>query len=168
MTKNSEQKLARLELVLDVYGPDNTRWPADERPQLMSLCETDPQARRLLAEANALSQVMNAAPKVSASDDLKARIVAAATSDPSHQAKVVPISTARSRSDGPNVSRRFAPVWPAAALAASFAFGLYLGVAGVGSPAVEGAMRVSGLAGTVNDTDGITWLEEGADSEDVL
>lgn len=168
MTKNSKQKPARLELVLDIYGPDKMRWPADERAELTSLFETDPQARRLYAEAKALSHAMNAVPKVSASDDLKARIAAAAANDPTHEAKVVPISTGRNRSVGSHVPDPFAPVWPAAALAASFALGLYLGIAGVGSPAVEGAMHVSGLAGTGTDTDGIIWLEDGADSEGVL
>lgn len=168
MTKDTKHMLARLERVLDTYGPESARWPASEREPLMALSRTEPEGRRLLAEAQALARVMDALPPVSANDALKARIVTAAISDPEHDARVVPISAGMKsfpRTDAPEPFRK---VWPAAALAASFAIGLYLGVAGIGGQTFETAVRISGLSSAGGESDNIHWLEDGSGSEDVL
>ncbi len=156
--KNTQQQLARLERVLDIFGADADRWPAHERGALRAFIETNPDARQLLGEARALARVLDAAPASKASAPLKARIVAAAIEDTGRGARVIPIHTARSRSVQAMPARRVRAMWPAAALAASFAFGLYLGVAGIGATVVDGAFQVASNSGE----DTIFWLEDGA------
>lgn len=169
MTNNIKHQLARLEQVLDVFGPDRARWPESERAALTELARTEPEGRRLLAEAQALAQAMDALPPVSASDALKARIVAAAVDDPARDARVVPISVGSRPSRRLGAPRPFITAWPAAALAASFALGLYLGVAGIGGQAVQGVFRISGFTAATGEIDSGAWLDEAvADTEDVL
>ena len=143
--RNRKQKLARLGEVLDVYGANTSRWPDKDRDALQAFVEADAQARRLHREAQALERVMDAAPSMRASADLKANIVAAATSDEHREAKVVPIDAAR-KSGKPSVTPgRSTRLWPAAALAASFALGVYLGVSGVGGIELDNALRLAAL-----------------------
>ena len=143
--ESKKQKLARLGEVLDVYGADLSRWPETDRRALQTFIEVDAQARELHREAQALAKVMDAAPSMRASADLKAGIVAAATSDEHHEAKVVPIDAGR-RPGKPGASPgQSMPLWPAAALAASFALGVYLGVSGVGGIELDNALRLAEL-----------------------
>lgn len=168
--KDTKKYLARLEEVLDTFGADPARWPVSERAALEALAETQDQARRLIGEAQALERVMDSAPALKASDALKARIVAAAANDPVREARVVPITTSPGRSGHSLRVRRAALMWPAAALAASFAFGLYLGVSGVGGQAFESAFQVAAINGAAGDAEAFSWLEDdsGPDAEDLL
>jgi hypothetical protein len=170
MTKDIRFELARLEQVLDTFGAEPSRWPEPERCSLEHILKTQPAARQLHAEASALARVMDAVPAISASDALKARIVAAAVTDPVRDARVVPITASPASLARHGKSSGVSTIWPAAALAASFAFGLYLGVAGIGGQAFQGAFQVSGLGGNPSDAEGITWLDDGAepDAGDVL
>lgn len=165
MTKDIRLELARLEQVLDTFGAEPLRWPEPERHSLEQLLKTQPAARQLHAEASALERVMDAVPAFAASDALKARIVAAAVSDPVRDARVVPITASPAPLPRHGKGSGVSAIWPAAALAASFAFGLYLGVAGVGGQAFQGAFQVSGLVGNPADAEGITWLDDGAGPE---
>ncbi len=168
--KDTKKGLARLEEVLDTFGADPARWPVSERAALEALAGTQDQARRLIDEAQALERVMDTAPVLKASHALKARIVAAATNDPVREASVVPITASPGRSGHSLRARRIALIWPAAALAASFAFGLYLGVSDLGGQAFEGAIRVAGINVSGGDADTISWLDDraGPDEEDLL
>ncbi len=163
MTKgnNVQRKLTRLEGVLDTFGADSRRWPGAERRTLEALIEKNADARRLLGEASAMARLMDAAPAPEASAALKSRIVAAAIRGAGRDARVVPIKAARSRTAQSASARRMGAIWPAAALAASFAFGLYLGAADIGGAAVDGAFEIamSGVSNT--DADSISWLDDG-------
>ena len=54
--------LERLEQVTNLFGADPERWPPEEREGLRHLVATDPGARHLVAEAQALDQVLDLAP----------------------------------------------------------------------------------------------------------
>lgn len=172
MTQDNDTKkqLARLEYVLDTFGASPARWPAPERAALEQLVETQNQARKLLSEAQALERVMDAAPVIKASDALKARIVTTAVNDPVHEASVVPIMASPGRSGHSIHAPRITLMWPAAALAASFAFGLYLGVSGVGGQAFEGTFQIAAINSAGGDAEAISWLDDSTepDLEDLL
>lgn len=161
-SNNVQQELIRLESVLDTFGADPKRWPVSERRILEALIEINADARLLLGEARAVARVMDAAPVSQASATLKSRIVNAAIADAGRDARIVPIETARPGGGQSMSARRSGSIWPAAALAASFAFGLYLGVAGIGGTAVDGAFEIAMSGASGGDGDAISWLEDGA------
>lgn len=167
---NTRKNLARLRQALDTFGADPNRWPVAERAGLEALVKADKPAARLLLEAQALARVMNAAPGGRASAALSARIVAAAIDDPVRKAVVVPLSPAHGADRQTFSIKRAALMWPAAALAASFAFGLYMGIAGIGAAAVESVFYVAMTDSSGTDEDGISWLEDsaGVDEEGLL
>jgi hypothetical protein len=70
--------------LLDVYGGERTRWPAEARAAAAHLVARDAEARRLLAEAEALDRVLQSAPvpALAAEAALAERIVAAAQRSP--------------------------------------------------------------------------------------
>ncbi len=168
--KDTKTQIFRLEEVLDIYGANPARWPSRERAGLEMLVETQAQARALLGEAQALEQVMASTPVLRASDALKARILTAATNDSEREARVVPIAAAPVQSAPSQRVRRTTLIWPAAALAASFAFGLYLGVAGVGGQTFDSAFQIATINGSGGDADSVSWLDDGtsSDAEDLL
>ncbi|WP_143149356.1 hypothetical protein [Hyphomicrobium sp. CS1BSMeth3] len=78
----SEKRLAELtafENVLDTFGGNSARWPAEKRERLMSLAASDAEAGRLLREAKALDTVLAhaAGPPVGETKALADRIAAA-------------------------------------------------------------------------------------------
>ncbi|MFQ5625388.1 MAG: hypothetical protein ACE5FM_01895 [Methyloligellaceae bacterium] len=169
--QNAQLNLAWLETVLDTFGSDPNRWPAHERGALEALIETNADARRLLGEALALARVMEAAPASKASASLKSRITTAINEDTGRGARIVPLQAALTRSMNSLYARsRGRAMWSAAALAASFAFGLYLGVAGIGGTAVDGAFRIAVDGTSGSNAGSISWLEDdaGADEEEPL
>jgi len=163
---NTKKTLELLEGVLDAFGADSNRWPDAERAVLETLVRTNKPAARLLDEAKALARVMDAAPSLRANTELSARIVAAAIDDAGREAKVVPLVLNSSRSNRSLSIRNTAPMWPAAALAASFAFGLYMGIAGYGGTALEGVFQIALTESAVNDANSISWLEDGAGGDE--
>ncbi|MGI9384384.1 MAG: hypothetical protein ACR2PO_14625 [Methyloligellaceae bacterium] len=141
--------LAELEQVLDVYGAEAVRWPEARRESLLAFAASDDAGARLLAEARALDALLAEAPAGHASEAFKAAIVAAAVDDGSREARVIPLSTARSR-----------PIprtgWQAAALlAASFALGLYLGIVGLADATLQDTLRYAALGETTDDSEHI-------------
>ncbi|MBO0765496.1 MAG: hypothetical protein J2P50_13030, partial [Hyphomicrobiaceae bacterium] len=54
--------MAEFEGLLDIYGADRTRWPADARAAAAHLAARDVDACQLLAEAKALDRVLQSAP----------------------------------------------------------------------------------------------------------
>ena len=169
MTKHKDikQKLLHLEHALDVFGPEMKRWRKRERAALEGFVQSHPKARQLLQEAKALAEVMDAAPDHAASDALKARIVAAAVNDSRREARVVPIAASVHRTGHGRRAWPIAAMWPAGALAASFAFGLYLGVSGIGGQAFDNSLQIVALNGDAVDSDDTSWFD-GGDGEDQL
>lgn len=161
---NGEQGLARFDEVLSVYGADMARWPARERDALAALARDDVAAARMVSEAAALDKVLAFAPGGKASNALKNRIVAAAVADGAREAKVVPMSAARGNGRKGFGSGR-ETVWSATAMAACFALGLYLGVAGTGSDALGAALDIASADITVEEADSIDFLTD-SDYED--
>jgi hypothetical protein len=90
---NINMTLAELGQLLDVYGADRGRWPADERTAAAQLSARDAEARRLLAEAEALDRVLDSAPvpTLAVEAALAGRIVAAAQRSP----RIVKLEDAR-------------------------------------------------------------------------
>lgn len=81
---NMSMTLAEFARLLDVYGGERTRWPADARAAAAHLLGRDGEARRLLVEAEALDRVLGRAPVpgIAAEAALAERIVAAAQRSP--------------------------------------------------------------------------------------
>lgn len=157
---NNAEGLKRLDTVLAVYGSNPAEWPQSERAGLEDMIGADPSAARLLDEAVALERVMAHAPPGKASEALKSRIVAAAVDDGGADARVIPISVARWRR-GRGLARGRTTMWPAAALAASFAFGLYLGLSGLGVNTVDQALEFASLDVISQETDDLDLLPSG-------
>lgn len=164
-----KKDIARLEEVLEVFGANTARWPVAERTALELLVETQGEARRLFGEMQALERVMDVAPTLNASDALKARIITAAITNSDHEPRVIPLRPASVDEDHSNSAHRVTTLWPAAALAASLALGLYLGVSGVGGQAFESAIQISSIS-NAGDSDNISWVDDGngSDAEDLL
>ena len=152
---DNKSKRERLDTVLSVFGPDPAGWPAGERAALKELVSADPDAARLLGEAAALDNVMARAPAGAADEALKHRIVAAAVADRSKESRIVPISAVPARA-GRTFATDRRTMWPAAALAASFAFGLYLGVSELGTHAVDQALQLASLDSITEEFDEVS------------
>jgi hypothetical protein len=84
MGGNRSMTLAEFDQLLDVYGADRVRWPAELRTAATQLVARDAGALRLLAEAEALDHVLERAPLPAPAVEtaLAARIVAAAQRSP--------------------------------------------------------------------------------------
>jgi hypothetical protein len=81
---NKSMTVAELTRLLDVYGAERTRWPAEARAAAALLVASDAEARRLVAETEALDRVLARAPTpdMAAETALAERIVAAAQRSP--------------------------------------------------------------------------------------
>ena len=60
--------LDKLEAALDTYGADRTRWPAPLRLTLSGLIAGNPQAQKMLKDAEAFDQLLDSAPLSSPSE----------------------------------------------------------------------------------------------------
>lgn len=167
--ENNAKKLKRLDAVLSVYGSNPADWPVGERAALKRVIASVPAAARLLDEAAALGRVMGYASAGLASEDIKQRIVSAAVEDGSTEPRVIPIAVSRSRRSVSFSAERGA-MWPAAALAASFAFGLYLGVSGLGTNTVDQALELASLNGVSEELEEVELLPGviGGDQDSLL
>ena len=115
----------RLAEVLAAYGADPVRWPAAERDRLMALAERQPE---LVAEAREIDQVLAVAGTPRVPFGAAARLLARAAQE-KPQTNVVPFDQAR--------SGRPPSIWSwgaAAALAASFGLGIFLGTTNLNLP----------------------------------
>ena len=155
---NTGMTLADFERLLEVYGGDRTRWPAEARAAAAQLVAREPRARLLLAEAEALDRVLERAPLPSLASEaaLAERIVAGAQRSPRMvrlpegaapappaavgEGRVVPLPHVsrggwRPLLERPDVGRA------AALFAASLAVGILIGLANLPQqmlPALEG------------------------------
>jgi hypothetical protein len=138
-TNTTIMTLAEFERLLDVYGGDRTRWPADARAAAAQLVARDVKAQDLLAEAEALDRLLGRAPLPSLAKEaeLADRIVAAAQRTPrlvriNEAAKAPDAAAPATATQVPVASHRRAgfvraDLRKAAVLAASLFAGLYLG-----------------------------------------
>ncbi|MEN5146234.1 hypothetical protein [Brevundimonas diminuta] len=70
----------RFEYLADAYGGDLRRWPQDEREAARALAASDAAASALLAQADGLDALLDAAPRAVASHALREQVIAAAAS----------------------------------------------------------------------------------------
>lgn len=110
----------RLEQILDAYGASPEAWPASERAAVTALLQSSEQARQLCRQAAELDEVLDAAPSIEPSAELRRRVIGAVPARPPSFAE---------RLDG--LAARvwpFGPRWrPAAALVIAAALGIAVG-----------------------------------------
>jgi hypothetical protein len=84
MNEKRAAEIEAFERVLDAYGGDEARWPAEARRRFRSLPDRDARAKSLLAEARALEKVLDHAPLPSRQriEALRVRILDAAQRAP--------------------------------------------------------------------------------------
>lgn len=168
MTRETTLTLAAFQDILDAYGADPHRWPAQRRSAADALLATSDAARTALREARALDAVLAAVPSSAPpSAALRDRIVAAAVSSaprvgdasaPSSRSNVVPLDARRApRSGAPEPARADAAdrrqLWRAAtALAASLVTGMLIGTFDIAPAAVR---DFTGLARSERDVYGL-------------
>ncbi len=158
---NNNMTLADLERLLEVYGSDRTRWPADARAGAGHLVARDRAARRLLVEAEALDRALERAPLPSLVREaaLADRIAAAAQRSP----RIVRLDNAHA-SEAPAGNRgnvfalanlrarrqwRGATVFGGAAgvLAASLAVGILIGLSSLPQPYAPAFAELTSMLG---------------------
>jgi hypothetical protein len=179
--------------LLDAYGADRLRWPATDRLRFARFVAPDDEARRQLAEAEALDRLLDRAEAQGASafiggDDERAlvdRIVAAATAE-GRSAVAAPgdadgagcyervtVDASPARTPRAALARALAraetATWrrdaPALALlAASLAAGLMVGLSGLAAPAV--ATLTAMIGGTLDAEVETVLLDEGDDTNE--
>jgi hypothetical protein len=154
---NNNMMLAEFERLLEVYGSDRTRWPAEARAGAGHLVARDRAAQRLLAEAEALDRVLERAPLPSLASEaaLADRIAAAALRSP----RVVSVGATPAAGGGGNVFRlpdlhgrrqwrdtaKFGGA--ASVLAASLAIGVLIGLSSSPQRLAPAFEELSGLFG---------------------
>lgn len=127
---------AALEQALERYGSDRTRWPAPVRRSLAAVLASDADAKRRLAEAEALDRLLDMMPEPEIDTRaLSDRILAAAESE-------VPVAARPSRrvawARSTGNPRASDTSWPAAAmLAASLVLGAFMGLSGTFDTALQ-------------------------------
>jgi len=96
---NMSMTLTDLEQMLEIYGADRVRWPAEARATAAQLIARDAGARRLVAEAEALDRLLERAPlpALAVEAALAERIVAAAQRSP----RIVKLEESRPTSAAP-------------------------------------------------------------------
>src|SRR5450631_3033692 len=165
-TINNGRDLARLQAVLDAVGANPARWPAGEAEALRALTGSDPQASRMLAEAQALDRVLAAAPSGAAGrfEGLADRIMGQANG----AGKALPntadivVLPKRARAAPGHFSGRPLKLWPMlGAMAAALVIGFYLGGSDLLAPAMQ---QVAGLSQDEADLVAPAAAEAGADT----
>ena len=124
MERNSDPArtfdLARLGQILDVHGADPDSWPEAELDDALALLASSAEARALNASAARLDRLLDRAPTLEPSPELKARVLVTA-GESVHPRRIRPRTWAAALWP-------FGPAWqPAAALALSALVGVALG-----------------------------------------
>lgn len=116
MTQPTSMTMTRLEAILDAYGADPERWPADERDAVETLVAASQEARALLRAAADLDEILDAAPSHAVRPKLADDIVAAL---PSKQKPSLRLAASRPAPKRTRLSWRWATqIVPMAAAAA--------------------------------------------------
>lgn len=179
-------ELTAFENVLDTFGGDPARWPAERRERFVRLAAADADAARLLHEAKALDSVLTKAGGLSVRDTraLAERIAAAVANSapgqptqPQRQAENGPTSSdgassgvviawprtgenarAPSQVDSASAPRRLSSGWRTAALlAASLVVGVFVGVTDI-LPTDVTQMVAEATTGTDNTYQALAFL----------
>lgn len=140
MTNRLTKDLERLDGVLETFGADRLRWPADVRRELATLMASSEEAKRRMREAEAFDRLLDTAPQLSG-DRIAAltdRIMAGAARTP----RMAVSNTIQKPATRAPVWRRHAGGM--AALAASLMIGILAGQSQTMTPAVS---EVAALAG---------------------
>lgn len=156
--------LDELEAALDTYGADRTRWPAPLRLSLSGLIAGNPDARRMLKDAEAFDQLLDKAPQYDATrlSKLSDRIAAAAERQPrlvtSQERTQTSVRAAKS------VLRRHHGI-AATALAASLVLGVFAGQMKVFTSTADAVLGDDSASSTVSrqvafTDDGDSFLDE--------
>src|SRR5262245_8754557 len=179
---NKTMTMAELARLLDVYGAGRTRWPAEARAAAAHLLATDAEARRTLAEAEALDRLLQRAPVPGAAFEaaLAERIVVAAQRSP----RIVKLSEPQREVQRPAVGAEEparAPVQPtthagrgrprglrlfsrevgaAGLLAASLIIGVVIGNSSLPAQILPGLADMAGVASDRDDLVKIALYEE--------
>ena len=148
---NTGMTLGEFERLLDVYGGDRTRWPAEARAAAAHLVSRDASTHRMLAEAEALDRILERAPLPSLAIEaaLADRIVAAAQRSPRlvKLANNKPAAAEQPQSEGGVEIQRVVPwrqriqrpdVRRAAVLAASLLAGIVIGLSNLPQSVLPG------------------------------
>lgn len=157
--KTNSDRIRRFEETLAVYGGNSSKWPEAERAALNNLADDDRDASLVLAEAVALDKAMALAPAGEPDRALRERIVAAALRDGSRDPRIVALQTRKGGES--SIPDRSGRMWSGAALAASFALGLYLGIAGLAGNGIGKAFDLAGITGTAQEGAGDEFLTDG-------
>jgi ferric-dicitrate binding protein FerR (iron transport regulator) len=139
-----------LEVALDTYGADRTRWPAPLRHELSSLIAGSEDARKLLQDAEIFDRLLDRAPPYDAArlGNLTVRIAAAAERQPRLVAARPGEPASRPRLG------RFNGGLAATALAASLVLGVLAGQSGVVNSLLgSGSSSVSRQVALTDDAD---------------
>jgi hypothetical protein len=123
----TQMTTARFAALVEAYGGDPARWPAEERDGARALIAADPSARRALDEAAALDAVLDRAPAEPPSAELATRILAAAPVPPAGRARSGRVRRLRDRLAG--LLAGLGGWQPVGAMAAALILGLVVGYA---------------------------------------
>lgn len=167
MSKNGNipETLERLDEVLSIHGANPARWPEKDRDSLLALAERDARASRLVSEAAALDRLLDLAPAGRAGEALRNRIVASAVADGARAARVAPLSAARGNARKGFGDASSGTIWSATAMAACFALGLYLGVAGMGGSAIGSALDMASVDISEEEMESIDFFSDSGYTE---
>ncbi len=126
-SQSSSLSLERFATLVEAYGAAPDRWPDDEREAAQQLVASSAQARELLDREAALDHLLQFAPEVSPSAQLRQKVLAdAPASDRGWTSRF----DEWTRSLWP-----FGPRWqPATALVAAAALGILTGTVSLGGP----------------------------------
>ncbi len=134
MNGKAQVDLDRLELLLEAYGADARRWPADEREEALALLARSPAARALQREAAALDRLLDQATPPAPSPELMADVLAGAAASPWRR--------------WAGTLWPFGPIWkPASALALAGLLGIVTGLLVPG----EGLLLGSQIGGEIDN-----------------
>jgi hypothetical protein len=163
----SNKSMTKAELVqlLDVYGADRARWPAEARELAAHLVTSDAEVGRLLAEAEALDRLLERAPVPGLAVEvaLAERILASAQRSPrivrlpgSGRAAATPASPVETAADPDAAGGRWRQrlftreVGAISFLAASLAFGVVIGSSSLPPQLLPALFDMAGLASDRN------------------
>ncbi len=145
MNNSNKIKMERLQSVLERFGADSGRWPENEQ-ELTGFVKETPQAATLYHETRALDQLLDKAAYLpEASSDLQQSILTDFTDlQAGEDDVVVPFLRAGNRAKNAAYPKHN---WmSAAAMAACFAVGIYLGGVGIGDWSLDLASDFANLA----------------------
>jgi hypothetical protein len=147
MTENNKienDEMDALERLLESHGADRTRWPAPERLRFAPLLSSNEQARRLLAEAQALDRLLDLAPEPRTNRAALADRIVAAVSQEAARPQVIQLPQRRGSGSlfGSAAERARASFgsgqWAGGALlAASLVLGAFMGTSGAFQQAIQ-------------------------------